>query len=269
MGSIVTLPTGEIIDFVDELLKRTEQFNNHSLDFESINSLLKLTTTEVDIAKEIKLPEVGEQLEIRGILNISEKQIIINSTESEQRKRFSNAHELGHYTLPKHREILYQCTKEDMSHLTYLIIEKEANQFAANLLFKGSSFDNYINNFDNLTFRLIKDISVQYSSSITAALRRTIEQYKKPAAMVVIREVNSKPRIQYTITSPIFRKKYFKDVANMSKLQEIFNESLTSTIDAPVKKDFNLKLHSGNNIVIKGVFFYNTYELLGILVPDK
>lgn len=269
MNKIFTLPTGEITDFVDILLEKTGQDNNAAVDFDSINDYLKLKKEEIDFSDEINLPEIGEQLEIRGILDIDSKKILINNNESDMRMRFSNAHELGHFILPKHREVLYQCNKSDMSHLTHLIIEREANQFAAKLLFKGSLFKNFISDFSDITFATIKEVANQFSSSITAALRRTVEENSSPIAMVVIKEIESRPKILYTITSNSFRKKYFKDVKNLSKLKELYLECYSSSLENPIEKTYNAHLKSGETVDIKGLFFYNMYEVLGILTPSK
>jgi Zn-dependent peptidase ImmA (M78 family) len=74
---------------------------------------------------------------ISGILDVKGQIIYINAEESPARKRFTIAHELGHW-------ILHPCIKEENSvHTIYYRrpidketddLEKEANCFAANLL---------------------------------------------------------------------------------------------------------------------------------------
>lgn len=267
MSKIFSLPTGEISDFVDVLLEKTGQKNYSALDFNVINDFLKLNKEEINFDETIDLPEVGKQIEIRGILDINKKKIYINNSETDHRKRFSNAHELGHYILPKHRGILYQCCEEDMSYYTHLIIEREANKFASELLFKGSLFNHYLKDFTNINFKKVKEISDNYSSSITAALRKIVEKNTKDMAMVVIRKYNSVPKILYTITSESFKIKYFEEVTNLSKLSELYNQCLSSSLDSPVENIYKTKLKSGIESEIKGSFFFNTYETLGILQP--
>ena len=53
---------------------------------------------------------------------------------------FSVLHEIGNYVLPHHEHALYVCDDVGLSFATRLVMEKEANEFAANLLFLGDRF---------------------------------------------------------------------------------------------------------------------------------
>lgn len=75
--------------------------------------------------------------EIAGVINLETKYLLVSSTDSETRQRFTIAHELGHWMLHKEQmkenknlAVLYRkpLGREEDS------LEQEANCFAANLL---------------------------------------------------------------------------------------------------------------------------------------
>lgn len=76
--------------------------------------------------------------EISGVIDLKKKYLYINSMDSSQRRRFTIAHELGHW-------VLHQAELSDNQELAVLYrrplgregedrLEQEANYFAANLL---------------------------------------------------------------------------------------------------------------------------------------
>lgn len=62
--------------------------------------------------------------------------IAYNGTVSPQRQRFTIAHELGHFVLHRDRQQRFNCDKESVysGHETMRLIEREADDFASNLL---------------------------------------------------------------------------------------------------------------------------------------
>lgn len=80
---------------------------------------------------------VRDDLPVSGVLLPAERRIVVRSDESEQRRRFTVAHELGHW--------ICQCLEGDMRPVycraaeigvdpEAKALEREANVFAANLL---------------------------------------------------------------------------------------------------------------------------------------
>jgi Zn-dependent peptidase ImmA (M78 family) len=74
--------------------------------------------------------------------------IFINKNESEARKRFTIAHELGHFVFHKDQYVASGTSSPDQIFFrneNNNPIEKEANDFAANLLMPEEIFKSYIN----------------------------------------------------------------------------------------------------------------------------
>ena len=95
------------------------------------------------------------------------------------RKRFTIAHELGHFRIPGHLEKgkigLIKCTDKDINNFWGDNgKESEANSFAAELLMPEKQFLKRIKHKD-LTFDLIEDLTTEFETSLTATAYRFIE----------------------------------------------------------------------------------------------
>jgi Zn-dependent peptidase ImmA (M78 family) len=76
------------------------------------------------------------ELDFSGLLLPAERQVILNANEPETRRRFTLAHEVGHWVcqcLEGHAEPVY-CRPKDVSTAADRALEREANVFAAELL---------------------------------------------------------------------------------------------------------------------------------------
>jgi hypothetical protein len=77
-----------------------------------------------------------EQLEVSGLLLPAERRVLVNSEEPPARRRFTLAHELGHWVcqvLEGHAAPVY-CRAADLLPEADKALEREANVFAAELL---------------------------------------------------------------------------------------------------------------------------------------
>ena len=89
----------------------------------------------VDIAEKLGLIVKKAQFsktDIAGMLNRQDKTIYVAESDNMGRRRFSIAHEIGHYVL--HEDEKYISYRDNISTLGFDIKEVEANFFAANLL---------------------------------------------------------------------------------------------------------------------------------------
>lgn len=89
------------------------------------------------IAEDLLGLSVAEaELEVSGLLLPSEREIWLNAAEPEARRRFTLAHELGHWVcqcLEGQTAPVY-CRPKDVSTAADRALEREANVFAAELL---------------------------------------------------------------------------------------------------------------------------------------
>jgi Zn-dependent peptidase ImmA (M78 family) len=122
-------------------------------------------------------------------------------------KRFTIAHEIGHYVLPGHDVDFAVCTEEDVSLLRENVgeFEQEANQFAAELLLPAEQVKKIVKD-RGTSMDTCKFISKAFDTSLTAAAVRCIELSDTVAALVetrnrVVRRYRRSDRWKYFITT--------------------------------------------------------------------
>lgn len=109
----------------------------------------------------------------RGVIRLNER--IANG----RRRRFSIAHELGHWLMHVELEQGYLCTAEDLSDYYRSPVEAEANWFAATLLMPKLKIAGAYRQVDP-SFDIIRRIAEEFDTSLTAAGRRLVEVSAEP-----------------------------------------------------------------------------------------
>lgn len=126
-----------------------------------------------------------------------EGSILINENQDPRRKRFTLAHELGHYTNPCHHpnsEGFFECDKKDMYQKSFnaktnaQLIELEANQFASELLLPSTYADNFVCDKSNLDIEKIIELSDSFNVSRSATFRKVREKCPSPMAVIYSHE---------------------------------------------------------------------------------
>lgn len=111
-------------------------------------------------------------------------------------KRFTVAHEIGHYFNERNDKItitsgnsnnhrnLFRCREEDINSINKIRrLELDANEFAAELLMHRPWFNDFIIK-RRIDFELIKELAEYFSVSLSAASLRYINIGKYPAAVI-------------------------------------------------------------------------------------
>ena len=116
--------------------------------------------------------------------------ILVNSRSSLQRRRFTVAHELGHYLNPWHvpnSESGFQCSKKEMGRFLFKpglsrheVQELEANKFAIGLLAPKNRIDALSN--DDPSIADVLRIAAELDLSKEAAARRYVELHPAKVA---------------------------------------------------------------------------------------
>lgn len=116
------------------------------------------------------------------VLNGSQSTIGVNQSHSEVRKRFTMAHELGHYILHRDQgssmfmdKVLYRKASNNYSPKDGKM-EREANFFAANLLMPEAAIHSFIdrNHIDFYEDSDIQDMATEFGVSSSAMTYRLI-----------------------------------------------------------------------------------------------
>lgn len=104
------------------------------------------------------------------------------------RKRFTIAHELGHYCLPGHSRSIYECTAEDITRFrSNKREETEANRFAAELLMPERFF---LADLKEMKQPSLEEISIlaseKYQTSLTATVLRFVQLTVEKCAVFLV-----------------------------------------------------------------------------------
>lgn len=117
--------------------------------------------------------------------------IMYDRKQNAGRRAYTIAHELGHFML--HRELVdndpdfdggFYCSKEAVEHGAGRDIEKEANEFAANLLMPLDDYRRQIPSDQLASLERLGDAASRYGVSLTAASLQWLE-YTTTRAMVI------------------------------------------------------------------------------------
>ena len=110
------------------------------------------------------------------------------------RTRFSIAHELGHFYIPEHRNLLLT-GKSHNSHSGFISekrLEREADEFASYLLIPQSYFKKLLSQKTFLTLKDLLELSNQLQVSATAMAIRYVNMTPEPCGIILSQEGKQK-----------------------------------------------------------------------------
>lgn len=225
---------------------------------------------------------------IKAILCLSNNQILIAEDIHPAKESFAKGHELGHFIIPWHREILYACSEYDLDHRTREIMEREANFSAAETLFQGDRFIGIAKQFPLHMNTILKMKELCITTSYVATARRYVETNQHSCVLLVLEPVQTivesdlvyknpvdnseKPvhkfggtelKLSYVVYSESFLKQFgrlnfCKNFSSKHPISKIVNEgSSEDVMESEVKfKDKTLKIQT----------FYNSYCVMALLI---
>jgi Zn-dependent peptidase ImmA (M78 family) len=143
-----------------------------------------------EVVREIGLEVVyreakGYEGALLRIIGIPRGYGVLNSNiPEESRRRFTLAHECGHFVLPDQQDISSPCTKEKIENWNEELYrpELEANRFAAEILMPRESVSEYLRIEPSMDS--VKSISAVCGTSLTASAFRLINLTSFRAAIV-------------------------------------------------------------------------------------
>lgn len=156
-----------------------------------------------DIAEAIDIYEIREESlsGLEGALIVppdkSRGAILVNKDRPEARKRYTIAHEIGHYVHPYHRANSregFRCRAKDFtaekstSKDLHTRMEAQANEFAAELLMPTRAVADFIRARGEADLNHILELARRHDVSREAAARRYIPRLGEAAAIVFSRE---------------------------------------------------------------------------------
>lgn len=130
--------------------------------------------------------------------------IVNNKIRSQERKRFTTAHELGHYVFDIDSNPMVLCKELtiDFESKADVVIEKRANEFASHLLMPTGLIPNQIKHADP-SWDIVGELSKLCQTSLPAAALRYVTFSRFPCHLVCLRE----SYVQWSVSSHESNKK--------------------------------------------------------------
>ncbi len=260
------------------LLKEIDQDPDKSINIPALLEFLNLTYCSVDLVKELEF--LSKEDPLRALFSFNDKLIITDESlaNNSRRKSFSILHEVAHYVLPAHVDQLFLCTEHDISFASSQTIEREANSFAADLLFQGVNFTLKVNSM-LISPTTIKNLADNYGASYESTARRLVEKNIRPCFLAVLeRKVSQSSsreagedvwKIRYCIASKSFSNQYFHRIIewpendiNADKIIKV-----SSDIAESLTVEENVEMPKGKSIKFRLEYFTNTYNIFCLFIP--
>ncbi len=269
-------------ELVRYLLRSTGQCDRDCVSTRDLLSFLDLLYMSFDFATELPgnaKHSVGGG-KPRALLSFTDRIVATDESLDSKRSRFSVLHEIGHYVLPRHEHALYVCDDIGLSFAARLVMEKEASEFAAELLFLGDRFSVEANS-RQIIARTVKELASQYSASFEATARRLVEKSFRPCMLVVF-----KPKlkaealvsdsacewdVKYCIASPTFKTTYFERINGSvpDDVASVVTQPGRDIADSVVTELRISPRGSTEEVPFQAEFFSNTYNVFCLLAPRK
>lgn len=133
----------------------------------------------------------------------SDGAIFYNVNRPKPRRRFTIAHELGHFLLPWHRQSTFNCTSDDISLRTNADWEVQANQFAAELLMPPQLVKRRLKDWKDPELAHITALADGFGTSFEMTARRMAELSEYACAFVFSKD----NEVRYSVKSEYFTEK--------------------------------------------------------------
>lgn len=249
---------------IDDLIE-SSKLGCESYDLEEAGFLKK-------IGKKLKEKALKAFEKIRAFLNVRERQILIDKGIHYAKKPFAKLHELGHFRIKWHRDILYVCSELDLDFKTRIEMEKEANVFAAEAIFQGEKFAKMSAQFP-LHMNTVIKLSSLCGGSIESTARRFVEISNHNCALAVLRPVPSPAEFGETALEPIYHiysESFLKKFGRIKLMNHFPSDHPISRIVNEASFEDVLEIEGLiNKKLVKIQTFHNGYRVFALIIGGK
>lgn len=124
-----------------------------------------------------------------GLVDLRENVMYVDPTKPRTKQGFVKLHECGHKVLPWQRDAyLYLDDETTLDPDVHALFERQANQFAAEVMFQGDRFDRDLADLP-LSMKSAQALAKRYGSSAHAGIRRYVERHPRACAVLVLERV--------------------------------------------------------------------------------
>ncbi|PTL72792.1 hypothetical protein C1I63_07980 [Rathayibacter caricis DSM 15933] len=120
---------------------------------------------------------------VLGALSVDERRYYVDPSLPLERRRFTEAHEIGHDALPWHENAYFAEDHTTLAPKTRVTLEAEANLFAAEILFAADRF-NIEADASAASIDVPLGLNTKYQTSAAAALQRYVSNSRRALALI-------------------------------------------------------------------------------------
>lgn len=122
---------------------------------------------------------------VMGLLSIPKREYYVDRSLPIPRQRFTEAHEIGHDALPWHEAAFWGEDHTTLDPSTKEVLEQEANQFSAELLFGAGRFTSHADQYAP-GLEVALHLAPQYGVSAHASIRKYVEDSEHAIAVLAV-----------------------------------------------------------------------------------
>lgn len=183
---LITVETSTAALAAIDLLKRLD-LSEPPITPGIILDRLNLTTRQLPTfdLERLSLAERRQFGSVRGLLSPSDRTIYVHDELSARQAAWLVYHETGHVWIEWHCRALFLDSKYTLRPWTRVCMEKEANEFAANLQFLGPRF---LADADYMPFSVgsALELAYRYASSIESTIHHYVQTRSGPVVCLVL-----------------------------------------------------------------------------------
>ena len=163
--------------------------------------------------------------------------VVVNKDHSEERKRFSWAHELGHIFLG---QPLQHGTKYRGRSVSFDSVERACDQLAAEILMPSSQFHRMVADLEGL--KGLPKVAREFRVSLTSAAIRYSDLVKQPSILMLWEYLPDSDSANLLWQRPNEKAKGWMVLSNRLPAQLSFDLTRARTLTGPVKSTGELRL---------------------------
>lgn len=192
-----------------EMLNRADAWDRFPIPIEDILDAAKLQVAPTSVFDPLsivsylkgKASQVEDKLKsavskILGIYDSSENIIHIDDSVVQSKQTFLKLHETGHHEIPTHKKMFrfFQDCNQTLSPDIADQFEREANNFARYILFKGETYAEYAAD-SNFGIKIPLALAKKFGSSLYASCREYARTNSRACAVYILEPVEFVPNV--------------------------------------------------------------------------
>jgi hypothetical protein len=218
-----------------------------------------------------QLVHLLKKVDLKGLWLPDRNRVLVDVAIPDLKKRWANAHEIGHKIIPTHTAFFLGDTPETLDPEYQCMLEEEANYAASNLLFLNNAFT-----ADARALRVclgsVKALSERYKNSCASTLRRYVHRGPDLPLVGMISQArwdsseSAEDRCTHLMLSPLFKTQF--GIVHRSTMVEFVDNYVQYRRGGPVGND-EMSIPDRNSTPrrFRSETFFNHYDLLTLMAP--